>query len=169
MVVSTSITIIAVPAEDIDCFEAMYIDERRTTGAGWEMFPVRSARYLDGFLMKATSSDLGVIRSTDDRDDEGRALVSCLITRATVLEVVPDLESLAETKADETANALHVYGGSAGNLDRILHALKSGEWPTTGDPVEEAGAFTYQLLHFARIAKREQMGVCLEYRGQFMV
>jgi hypothetical protein len=88
--VSPSITIIIVPAEDPDTFEAMYLDERRHRSGGWTCFSVRSGRYLDTFLMKATDSDLGVFASADDVDSAGEKLVSCLIDRETLLEVLPD-------------------------------------------------------------------------------
>jgi hypothetical protein len=167
--VSPSITIISVPAEDPDAFEAMYLDERRHRSGGWTCFAVQSGRYLDTFLMKATASDLGVFASADDVDSAGDKLVSCLIDRETLVEVLPDLEVLVEARADETARALCVHGGGGADLARVAEALASGAWPTTGDPAEEAAAFAHHLLKAARVAVQDRMGVCWEYRGELAV
>lgn len=162
---SASITIIGVPAEDPDSFEEMYLDERRNRSGGWDTFPLRSGRMLDAFFMKATSSDLGVYRGDEDKDDDGVKLVTCLIDRETLVEVLPDLERLVETNADATARALQAHGDGKTGLERISAALKGGAWPESGDTAEEAAAFARQLLKFARTAVKDRMGVCWEYRG----
>ncbi len=167
--VSQSITIISVPADDPDSFEEMLLDERRNRSGGWQTFPLRSGRFLDSFLMKATGTDLGVFRGADDRDEAGEKLVTCLIDKDTLLEVLPELEALVETKADATAQALSQHGGGSADVARVAAALASGTWPTSGDPAEEAAAFAHQLLKSARVAKQDRMGVCWEYRGQVMV
>lgn len=164
--VTPSITLISVPAEDPDTFEAMYIDERRHRSGGWVTFPVRSSRMLDAFFMKATASDLGVLRLADDTDAAGEKLTTCLIDRQSLLQALPDLEALVEAKADDTARALVRYGGGGADVARVTAALGTGEWPTSGDPAEEAAAFAFHLLKSARVAKGDEMGVCWEYRGE---
>ena len=166
--VSASITIISVPAEDPDAFEAMYLDERRDRSGGWATFPVHSGRMLDVFLMKATHADLGVFGSAEETDAAGEPLATCLIDRETLLEVLPYLEALVEGKAADTARALVTHGGGGADLARVIEALETGVWPTSGDPAEEAAAFAFHLLKSARVAKGDRMGVCWEYRGQLV-
>lgn len=167
--VSPSITIIVVSADDHDAFAELALDQRRHSSMGIETFPLRSRCYLDTFLMKATRSDLGVLRLADDVDDEGEKLITCVLDKGTVLEVLPDLEAMVETNAEGTARALCEYAGEGANLARITAALKSGTWPTSGDSAEEAAAFAYHLLKSARDGKQFQMGVCWEYRGDVKV
>lgn len=166
---SASITIIIVPAEDPDSFEAMYLDERRHRSGGWVAFPLQSGRYPDTFLMKATDSDLGVFGGADDTDDAGEKLVTCMIDHLTLVESLPYLEALVEAKTDETARALVAHGGGSADLARVAEGLRSGTWPTSGDPAEEAAAFAHHLLKSARVAQKDRMGVCWELRGQIVV
>ena len=70
---NASITIIAVPAEDPDSFEAMYGEERRHRSAGWKTFPAHSGQMLDPFLMKATDSDPGVFELASSARNRHRA------------------------------------------------------------------------------------------------
>jgi hypothetical protein len=169
LAVTASITIITVPAEDDESFEYMDLDQRRNSSAGWETFPLRSGRMLDSFFMIAMSSDLGVLRCSDDKDDDGVKLVTCLIDRETLIEVLPDLEALVETNAAATAHALQAHGGGQTTVDRVFHALSSRTWPESGDAAEEAAAFARQLLDHAHIAKQFRLGVCWEYRGDVTV
>lgn len=167
--VNASITIIAVPAEDPDSFESMYTDERRHRSAGWKTFQPRSGRMLDTFLMKATSSDLGVFECEPEVEPDGQKLQTCLIDRSTLVQVLPKIEALVETNAAETARALQSHGGGAADLARVTAALASGTWPDSGDPAEETAAFAHHLLKYARIATQERRGVCWEFRGEFVV
>lgn len=145
----------------------MLLDERRECSAGWKMFPVGSARFLDTFLIKATSSDFGVF-SSDERpvDDKGVAVETGVIMSSSTPKILPGLVAIVEEKPDETIEALAKHGGSTANLGRAREALTSGTWPTSGDPAEEAAAFAFYLLKHARIAERSLKGVCFEYRGQ---
>lgn len=167
--VSASITIIAVPAEDPDSFEAMYTEERRHRSAGWKTFTACSGKMLDTFFMKATDSDLGVFECEPEVEPDGQKLQTCLIDRQTVLHVLPTLENLVETNADATARALVAHGGGNADLARTTQALKVGTWPERGEPAEEAAAFAHHLLKYARIAAQERRGVCWEFRGDFVL
>jgi hypothetical protein len=154
---SLSVTIIVVPTSDLESFESMDHEERRDNSGGWKTFAVGSGRFLDTFLMKATGSDFGVLECEDR---------TCLIDKETLLEALPVLEALVETKAKETTEALFAHGKKQGDVARIGRALKSGSWPKNGGAAEEAAAFAHQLLKHARIAKQKRMGVCWEYRGE---
>ena len=164
---SSSITLIVVPAEDADSFEAMPVDERRQRS--WQTFPVRCGRYLCTFLMTATDTDLGVFGGEPEIEQDGQQLEACMIDREMLVEVLPQIEAMVEADADETARVLHAHGGGTADLARVVDALKTGAWPESGDPAEEAAAFARHLLSYARVAKQEQMGVCWEYRGPFAV
>ena len=168
---SATITIIVVPAEEPDDLERMYIDERKRESKEWQAFPLNSGRLLDTFLMAATNADLGVFACEDreDADEDDVLLQTRLLTRPTVLETLPDLEELVETKADATARALQKHGGGKADLELISSALKSGDWPTNGDPAVEAAAFAHQLLYRARQAKSVKMAVCWEFRGDVKI
>lgn len=166
--VNATITIIVVPAEEQDDLERMYIDQRKRDSDEWEEFPLKSGRLLDTFFMKATSADLGVLACAD-REEKGVPLTTRLLARATVLEILSDLKKLVETQADATAQALQKHGGGKTDLAVISAALKSGTWPTTGDPAVEAAAFARQLLIRAMQAKDVKMAVCWEYRGAVKV
>ena len=164
--VSASITIIACPAEDPDSFEEMRLDERRNRSAGWATFPLRSGRYVDTLLMKATNTDFGIFESAEKEIDEnGDTVESNMIARVTIIEVLPLLEALVEANADETARALWTHGGGTADLARVCEALRSDAWPESGDPADEAAAFAHQLLKHARYAVDYLDGVCWEYRG----
>jgi len=165
--VEASITIITTEAHDPDQFEAMRLDERRERSAGWKMFPLRSGRYLETFLMKATNSDFGVFGSAERPvDDDGTTVKTSVIMSSSIPGVVPELVEMVEQRPDETAQALAKHGGGTANLGRIRDGLKSGTWPTSRDPAEEAAAFAFYLLKYARIAEQSLKGVCFEYRGQ---
>lgn len=165
-----SITIITTKANDPDQFEEMPLEERRQRSAGWKMFPLRSGRFLDTFLMKTTNSDFGVFASAERPvDADGVPLKTNVIMKATVPQILPELIAMVEQKPDETAEALAKHSGNNANVGRIREALTSGIWPTSGDPAEETAAFAFHLLAFARIADMARYGLCLEYRGQVAV
>lgn len=164
--VTATITIISTRAEDPDSFERMSLDERREASGGWKVFPVRSGRAIDTFLMAATDSDFAVFESGITLvDDEGASVQSNMITRGDVKRVIPDLEELVEKHPDETARALVEHGGNRADLARVLAALGSDEWPEGGDPAEEAAAFAHHLLEQARVAKGDLDGIVYEFRG----
>lgn len=168
--VEATITIIGLRADDPDSFEEMSLERRREKSGGWNVFPVRSGRALDTFLMKATDSDFAVFGSGMEMvDDEGLSVRSNLITRGDVKRVIPDLEELVENHPDRTARALVEHGGNRADLARVLAALGSDEWPEGGDPAEEAAAFARHLLNQARVARGDGHGVCWEYRGAIVV
>ena len=163
---SATITIISTKADDPDSFEDMSLSERRTASGGWKVFPVRSGRALDTFLMKATKSDFGVFESDISlKDKDGTKVQSNMIVRASIPGVIKDLERLVEKNPDKTAKALVAHGGDRADLARVLAALTSDEWPEGGDPAEEAAAFAHHLLNAARVAKGDLDGVVWEYRG----
>lgn len=165
---STTITIIVTPADDEEDFESMSVDERRRKGHEWEEFPLGSGRLLDTFFMKATNSDLSVI-GCDDRKREGVPLQTRVLVREVVADIIPDLKELLDKNANATALALQKHGGGNTDLERISAALRSGTWPTNGDPAEESAAFARQLLNHAVLAKEAKMGVCWEYHGDVKV
>lgn len=165
---SATVTLIVVPAEHPDDLERMYIDQRKQDSKEWQAFPLRSGRLLDTFFMKATSSDLGVF-GCEDREDDDVALTTRLLTRATVVEMLPDLRGLVETHADATARALQKHGGGETDLALISAALASGTWPTTGDVAVEAAAFARQLLIRAVQAQEVKMALCWEFRGDVRI
>jgi len=168
--VEASITIITTKANDPDQFEEMPLEDRRQRSAGWKMFPLRSGRFLDTFLMKATNSDFGVFASAERPvDANGIPVTTSVIMKTTVPQILPELITMVEQKPDETAELLARHGGSNANVARIREALTSGIWPTSGDPAEETAAFAFHLLAFARIADMARYGLCLEYRGQVTV
>lgn len=160
-----AVTIITTPADDLDAFEAMDVDERRRSSGGWKRFPVRSCRLLDTFFMFATHSDLGVFGCAPEHF-AGDPLTTCLWPRAQVVDVLPRLEMLVEANADATVGLLREHGGGLADPARIAAALRTGTWPESGDPAEEAAAFAYHLMHHARAAQADRMGVCWEYRGE---
>lgn len=80
-----------------------------------------------------------------------------------------DLEELVEKQPDTTARALQKQGGGKTDLALIAAALKTGAWPTNGDPAVEAAAFAHQLLRRARQAIDVKMALCWEYRGAVTV
>ena len=165
---SSTLTIIVVPAEEVDDLESMYIDQRKIDSKEWEEFPLHSGRLLDTFLMAATRCDLGVF-GCEDREDDGVPLTTRLLTRPTVAEVLPDLIELVESRAEATARALQAHGGGTTDLALISEALKSGSWPTSGDPAVETAAFARQLLRRARQANDVKMALCWEFRGAMTV
>lgn len=162
-----SVTIIATPAEDHDTFEEMSLEDRKRRSGGYETFPVRSGRALDTFVMQATGTDLSVFESSDEKvDKDGHAVQSCVITEDVVPDVVGRLVALVETNVDETARALRKHGGGTADPARVVEALRSGTWPSSGDAAEEAAAFAHQLLKYARFAEEDLIGLCWEYRGK---
>ncbi|MBA3462807.1 MAG: hypothetical protein H0T46_22820 [Deltaproteobacteria bacterium] len=168
--VDSTITIISTRADDPDSFERMSLDERREASGGWQVFPVRSGRALDTFLMAATDSDFAVFASGIELvDDEGASVRTNMITRGDVKRVIPNLEELVEKHPDRTARALVAHDGNRADLARVLAALGSDGWPEGGDPAEEAAAFAHHLLKQARVAKGDVDGVCWEYRGTIVV
>jgi hypothetical protein len=168
--VVATITIISTRADDPDSFEKMSLDERREASGGWKVFPVRSGRAIDTFLMAATDSDFAVFASDIKLvDDEGASVRTNMISRGDVKRGIPDLEDLVERNPDKTARALVAHGGHRADLARVLAALSSDTWPEGGDPAEEAAAFAYHLLKHARVAKGDVDGVCWEFRGTVVV
>jgi hypothetical protein len=168
--VDASITIITTTAEDPDQFENLSLEERRENSGGWKKFPLRSGRFVDTFLMKATDSDFSVFDSADEpRDPDGFAVHTCMISREDIPRVISDLEALLLQKPEETARALVELGQGRADLARVLDALQNGAWPESGDPAEEAAAFAFHLLFYARRAERDLNGVCWEYRGDVRV
>ncbi len=168
--VEATITIIGLRADDPDSFEEMSLERRREKSGGWNVFPVRSGRALDTFLMKATDSDFAVFGCGIKLvDDEGLSVRSNLITRGDVKRVIPNLEELVEKHPGRTARALVAHGGNRADVARVLDALGSDEWPESGDPAEEAAAFAHHLLKRARVAVCDFHGVCWEYRGTIEV
>ena len=160
---SSSVTIMAIPALDPDAFEALSLDERRA--GAWETFPLRSGRLLYTFFSKATKADLGVFGS-EDIVRKGETIQTGVIFQGDhVAGVIKQLGALLRSKA-RTARALVAHGGGVADLARVTAALHTGTWPKGKDPAEEAAAFAHHLLKFARIAKQELRGVCWEYRGK---
>jgi len=162
--VAATITLISLTVEGPDEFDDMSLSERRRFGPS-STYPVNSGIAVDTFLMKATDTDLGVFDAGETRED-GDTVASSLIDRETLASDLPRLERLVETNAAETARALHEYGKERGDLAKIKAALETGEWPTSGDPAEEAAAFARQLLGCARLGKDHLFGVCWEFRGE---
>jgi hypothetical protein len=168
--VGATITIISTKADDPDSFEEMTLLERGTNSSGFKMFPVRSGRAIDTFLMAATKSDFGVFESSEVlKDKEGRKVHSNMIARASMPGVIKDLERLVEKKPDKTAKALVAHAKGKSDLARVLAALESDEWPEGGDPAEEAAAFAHHLLNAARDAKQYLNGVVWEFRGTIVI
>ncbi len=165
--VDASITIITTKAVDPDQFEDMSLAERRERSAGWKLFPLRSGRYLETFLMKATGSDFGVFGSSESPvDANGVAVKTSVIMKDEIPALLSALTAMVEQKPDETAQLLVTHGGGTADLGRVRAALTSGTWPESGDPTEETAAFVFQLLEHARIADMARKGICFEYRGQ---
>ncbi len=161
-----SITIITTTAKDPDQFEGMHLTERRERSVGWKQFPLRSGVYLDAFLMSATNSEFGVFGSAEKEvDAEGVEVKTRLIVSESVPLILPELAVMVEQKPDETARALVKHGGGAADVVRVTEALTTGAWPTGDDPAEEAAAFAFHLLTYARLAEETMKGICLEYRG----
>jgi hypothetical protein len=160
------ITIISCDGDDPDAFEEMSRPERRERSGGWKRFPLRSGKRLDTFLMKATHVDLWVFECATDEDPDGEEFATDFMPTSAVVEKLPTLARLVEAEPDDTARLLHVHGGGTGDLARITHALRTGEWPTTTDPAEEAAAFAFNLLTYARYAEQSLMGVAWEVRGE---
>jgi hypothetical protein len=168
--VEATITIISTRADDPDSFERMSLDERREASGGWKVYPVRSGRAIDTFLMAATDTDLSVFASGIELiDDEGKSVQTNMITRGDVKRVIPKLEELVERQPETTARALVTHGGNRADLARVPAALTSDGWPEGGDPAEEAAAFAHHLLKHARVAKGDVDGVCWEFRGTIKV
>ncbi len=168
--VEASITIITTKAVDPDQFEEMRLDERRERSAGWKLFPLRSGRYLETFLMKATRSDFGIFGSAEHPvDANGVSVRTCVIMKSEVPAAVSELTAMVEQKPDETARVLVKHGGNTADPGRVHDALTSGDWPESGDPAEETAAFVFHLLEHARIADRARKGICIEYRGRVTV
>jgi hypothetical protein len=163
---SACITIITCPGDDPDEFEQMSRPERRERSVGWKRFPLRSGKLLDTFLMFATHVDLGVFGCATDEDPDGEPFDTSFMPTSSIVETLPALAQWVEGDPDETARLLHVHGGSTGDLAQITQALRTGEWPTSTDPAEEAAAFAFNLLTYARYAKQSLMGVAWEIRGE---
>lgn len=165
-----TITIISTKADDPDSFEDMTLLERRTNSGGWKVFPVRSGRAIDTFLMLATKSDFGVFESSIVlKDKDGTKVHSNMIVRASIPGVIKDLVRLVEKSPSKTAKALVAHGGTRADPARVLAALSSEDWPDGGDPAEEAAAFAHHLLNAARVAKGDLMGLVWEFRGAIKV
>jgi hypothetical protein len=168
--VETTVTIIATPAEHPDSFEEMRLAERREQSGGWKTFPVRSGRYLDTFVMKATDADFSVFGSSIVlTDEDGTKVETMMICDADIGHVIEDLAALVEQNPEQTAKALVAHGGGSASIEAVVAALKSGAWPDDGDAATEAAAFAHHLLSYARVAKGDATGVCWEYRGPVSV
>jgi len=165
--VDASITIITTEANDPDQFEEMSLEERRERSAGWKKLMLRSGRYLERFYMLATDSDFQLFASSEQPEDaSGVPVTTRVIMRSSIPEILPRLIALVEQTPDETAALLAKHGGGSADLGRVREGLASGTWPDSGDPAEEAAAFAFHLLAFARIAEESGTGICFEYRGQ---
>ncbi len=160
---AATITIISLPVVDPDSFERLSIEERRTHGPTGT-FPISGGTPPDTFLMKATKTDLGVFENGASSDSSG-ALSTCMIDGGTLASDIADLEDLVEAHPAQTARALYEHGQKTGDLSKIEAALRTGAWPATREPAEEAAAFAFQLLRAARYGKDHTMGVCWELRG----
>jgi hypothetical protein len=165
--VETSITIITTEANDPDQFEDMPLEERRERSAGWKKLPLHSGKYLERFFMLATDSDFQLFASGERPvDAAGETVTTRVIMKSSIPEVLPGLIALVEQKPDATAELLKKHGGDTADLGRVHDGLATGTWPESGDPAEEAAAFAFHLLQFARIAEESRKGICFEYRGQ---
>jgi hypothetical protein len=156
-----SLTLIIVHVTDPVSFERLSLEDRRKNALAWKTFELRSGRFLDTFLMKATGTDLGVFSYEETFDGDGVPLTTCFIDEKTLPTDLPTLENFL---GDETAAQLCTLAGRADRA-RVKHALKSGEWPADGNPAEETAAFAFHLLESAKTAIRHKMGLCFEHRG----
>ena len=161
--VSSTITIISLAVESPKELEEMSLATRRTTGRHWT-FPIKSGVLLDLFFMHATKSDFGVYAAGEYFEGD-KPLATYMIDHKTLVKQVAKLEKLVEKNAAETAKKLHEHGKKSGDLARIEAALGSDDWPTSGDPAEEAAAFGHYLLLCAREGAEYDLGACWEYRG----
>lgn len=164
-----TLTMIVLPADDHDSFEAMSCDERRKQSSGCETYEVRSGLLVDSFFLTATNSDLAVTRARDTRDRDDKHVATAFIDQASLVTVLPTLAELVEAKSEATAQALCARRGAGASPSRVAWALRTGTWPTNGDVAEEAAAFAHHLLRSARAAVDDQCGVCWEYRGRVVV
>jgi hypothetical protein len=156
-----SLTLIIVHVTDPDSFERLSLEERRKQSLEWKTFEIRSGRFLDTFLMKATGTDLGEFSYEETRDGDGVTLTTCFIDEKTLPR---DLETLERFLGDETATQLCTLAGRA-DRSRVQRALRTGDWPDGGNPAEESAAFAFHLVELAKTAIRHKMGLCLEHRG----
>ncbi len=163
---NAAVTIIVCEGDDPDAFEELELDERRRRSGGFKRLPVRSGIRLCTFLMFATHNDFGVFGAAEEIDAPGETVDSSVIFGEDIDVVLPMLQRLVETEPEQTARLLHVHGGGTGDLARISEALRTGRWPTIADPAEEAAAFAFHLLKYARDAQELRLGVCWEYRGK---
>ncbi len=161
-------TILQVPTEGHDEFEALTLDERRKQGGGYETFPLRSGRRLCTFAMKATNGDFGVLGCRDERGKDGERVDTNLSADVDLADVLADLEELFITKADQTIAQLLALDESQSSAAQIAAALTTGSWPSTGDAAEETAAFIHHLMKAMRAAKEKKLGVCWEYRGEIV-
>lgn len=131
-----------------------------------KVFSVRSGRYLETFLMKATGADFSIFDSTIVATDKnGTEVKTSVICDGDIGHVIEDLATLVEKHTEQTAKALVEHGPGGASIETIVNALKSGAWPLDGDAATEAAAFAHHLLKYARIADGDATGVCWEYRG----
>ena len=165
--VESSITIITTKAIDPDQFEDMSLQERRERSAGWKMFPLRSGRLLETFLMKATGADFGIFGSAGRPvDANGVTVKTTVLFKSEIPAAVATLTAMVEQKPDETAQLLVNHGGDTADVARVREALTSGTWPENGDPAEETAAFAFKVLELARLSEMAHKGICFEYRGE---
>lgn len=167
--IASSVTILQVPTEGHDEFEALTLDERRKKGGGCETFPLRSGRRLCTFAMKATNADFGVLGCRDERGKDGENVDTNLIADVDVADVLADIESRFITQADQTIAQLLAHDENQSTAAQIAAALTTGTWPATGDAAEESAAFLHHLMRAMRAAKEKKLGVCWEYRGEIGV
>lgn len=164
--IASSVTILQVPTQGHDEFEALTLSDRRRKGGGYETFPLRSGRRLCTFAMKALSADFGVLHCRDERGQDGERVDTNLIADIDLSDVLADLEARFITNADETIAQLLAHDENRSNAAQVTAALTSGTWPATGDAAEESAAFIHHLMKAMRKAMERKMGVCWEYRGE---
>lgn len=109
---TATITIIVIPAEDPDAFESISLKNRKRESRGWKAFELRSGRFVDTFIQKATRTDLGVFGCEDEEDPETKGLLQTrLLTTSSARSALAKLEKLVEKQPDDTAKALDAHGG----------------------------------------------------------
>ena len=161
---TATVMILAIPADTMDAFERIMLGDRAYESSGWTNYPVRSGRRLSSFLGAATKIDLGAWLAEDREGELDQPVETHVIQAAAVDEVLARLEALFASP-ESTLPALREHGGNTANPRRLLAALTSETWPTSGDPAEEAAAFARELRDYLQIAQREKIGVCWEFRG----
>lgn len=166
---SATIAIITTDVQDSQQFLAVSLEERRRSSVGWKSFSSRSGRHPHAVLILATKINLGALE-LDVREDPktGESVRSYMIDRITLEEVVHRLRALVDADRNATAKALVETVGGGADLERVSNALKEGDWPKSNDAAEEAAAFAKNLFGYGRFAGLTHLGICWEYRGEFV-